>query len=465
VRTRAALGLGAAGLFLAAAPSMGQAQTPGTPPDLPVARLAGSGAAVVPASQQPPPSGQLPPLPVTHLEDRSRDLDTTRGLTLSIAEPMAVRELLFLLVRGTPFSVVMTPEVEGTFVGELKDVTLRQAFDAVLLPRGMDYAVDGSIIRVFRRRTDTRFFDLNFLNVQRATRRTIQTDASLGRRGDGSSLTSSAGAGDVFDDVSAGIRTLLSSEGRVHVDRRAGLAQVTDYADRLDTVGAYVEAVHLRVLRQVRLQARVVEVTVHDGHAIDWRSVREKLGVLPGTVATAGMPVRDPAALEAALATQGDVRTIAAPEVLALNNEAAIMRLGSQDVSFAIRGEKGGRESEAVPVAEGLTLTVVPQISSDGVVQLSVSPSWIERTGQTRSSTGDVAPLLNVAEADTVLRVFDGDTVAISGLLRTRQMARPASGFGGLFGAQQHQTVYTELVILMTATVVVPGTPPAERTR
>ena len=48
-----------------------------------------------------------------------------------------------------------TPRRQGTFAGELKDVTLRQAIESVLTPNGLSYDLDGAVIRVFPRRTET----------------------------------------------------------------------------------------------------------------------------------------------------------------------------------------------------------------------------------------------------------------------------------------------------------------------
>ena len=71
------------------------------------------------------------------------------------------------LVRDTDLSVVPDPDVEGTFVGELKNVTLRQALDLVLRPRDLDYSVQGSFIRVFKRRMETRIFAVDYVATRR----------------------------------------------------------------------------------------------------------------------------------------------------------------------------------------------------------------------------------------------------------------------------------------------------------
>jgi general secretion pathway protein D len=153
------------------------------------------------------------------------------------------------------------------------------------------------------------------------------------------------------------------------------------------------------------------------------------------------------------------VATIAAPRVLAMNNEPAVMRVGTQLVSFdtasSIATENGGRP--ATPLFAGLTLTVMAQIASDGIVRLSVSPTYSEKTGDVRAPAGGSVPVLTVTEADTVVRVQEGETVVIAGFVQDRTRARQAPGFSGLFGAQTRETVKSELVILLTPTVVVPG--------
>src|SRR5882762_2558170 len=123
------------------------------------------------AQQQP---GPMPVLPLTQLDERgpAADLDN-RALTLSFAQPVAVKDLLLLIVRGTALSVVPDPAIAGSFIGELKNVTVRQALGLILAPLGLDYAVDGTIIRVFKREPDTRIFDINYVAAERSGTSTI----------------------------------------------------------------------------------------------------------------------------------------------------------------------------------------------------------------------------------------------------------------------------------------------------
>jgi len=62
-----------------------------------------------------------------------------------------------------------------------------------------------------------------------------------------------------------------------------------------------------------------------------------------------------------------------------------------------------------------------------------------------------------VSEADTLVRVQDGETVVLSGFLQHRTKVTAGTGVAGLFGAQSRAIVNSELVILLTPTVVTPG--------
>jgi MSHA biogenesis protein MshL len=422
------LGIGAAGLAVLAVIhgcATARAQQAGSGPPLPsplaVSRLADpQSPAGVPApahvsQQASQPSGQkpLPPLPVTRLEERLREeyLDAGRTFSLRLNDPVPVKEVLLLLVRDTRFSIVASAGVEGAFVGELKDVTLKQALDLVLHPLDLDYLVDDTFIRVFPRRLETRRFDVNYVLTSRSTERSVGGPA--GDRGSAPVRVSSVDHADLYAELAAGMTTLLSSDGRFNLDRKAALLQVTDYPDRLDQVRLYVEAVEQRATRQVAIQAWLVEVALDASHAagLDWSAVT---GRSSGGVTVTEISAQ---ALLSALAAQGAVNVLATPRVSAMNNEPAVMR------------------------ADGITLTVTPQIAVDGFVQMSITPSV---TDGDAAPAGAGAPRAGVREADTFVRVRGGETVVISGLMRQRGAAR------------------TDLVVLLTPTLVIPGGAAAE---
>src|SRR5512138_2179950 len=166
----------------------------------------------------------LKPLPAIQLEV-ARGLPQLDGprFSLSFSEPTSINDVLMLLVRDTRFSVIPSPGLDGRFIGDLKNVTLRQALDLILEPMALDYSVRGSVIRVFPRELETRIYNVDHVITQRTGRR------STG----GTTDVVSTDSPDVFADLTSGVRALLSDEGRVAIDRTAGLLQVTDRPGRL----------------------------------------------------------------------------------------------------------------------------------------------------------------------------------------------------------------------------------------
>lgn len=446
--------------------------------------------------QTPAGQGTLQPLVVTQLDERrqSSDLDNMRPVSITLAEPTLITDLLLMLVRGTRLSIASDPDVQGTFRGELKDVTPRQALDMILQPHGYDYSVQGNLIRVFRRRLETRRFDLNYVVTRRTGSRTLSASNAIGPAiAPGTNTTSSATAqgssaevtdtdvADVFTDLATGVQTLLSTQGRFNMDRKAALLQATDFPERLDQIQLYLDAVHNRATRQVQIQAKVIEVVLDEAFAagLNWPLLLKRAGdavsltqtITPagnGTM-TVGLHIKDFTGLLGAFASQGKVNVMASPTVNALNNEPVVVRIGTQDVFFrtttqtdAVTGRILQTTTEPQAITEGVVLSVTPQISSDGMINISLSPSLTERTGQATSRFGDSVPILSVREADTLVRVHEHDTIVIAGLVDELERRGPRKvpflgdlpGIGAMFRGESTSRRKTDLVILLTPTVM-----------
>ena len=237
----------------------------------------------------------------------------------------------------------------------------------------------------------------------------------------------SATRADVFEELAAGVRTLLNERAAFNVDRKAGLLQVTDFPERLDRVAIYLDTVQDRVHRQVQIDARVIEFEPNESKAagIDWVVLATQMsGAATAEIPVAtrqtmnGLRVTDVAKLLGLLGEQGTVTIVASPRLLTLNNETSIVR------------------------TEAMSFSVTPQISGDSVLTLSLTP---------------IVKAPAVIESDMIARVADGETIVLSGFTRERETKeKKALGIsGGWFG---RGTVVTrkrvELVILLTAKII-----------
>jgi type II secretory pathway component GspD/PulD (secretin) len=190
---------------------------------------------------------------------------------------------------------------------------------------------------------------------------------------------------------------------------------------------------------------------------------------------TLALKVGDFTALLNAFATQGKVNVLSSPRVTAMNNEPAIMRIGTQDVFFTTTTQVSPETGQILQttvtpqsITEGVVLSVTSQISADGIINMSINPSITERTGQATSRLGDSVPIISVRETDTLVRVREGETIVIAGLMQDRTTANntkiPVLGdvpvIGNLFKRTETRRSKTDLVILLTPTIMGPSQVP-----
>jgi len=361
----------------------------------------------------------------------SPDLDGPR-FSLGFAAATPINDVLLLLVRDTRLSVVPDPALDQRFIGDLKNVTLREALDLILEPLALDYTVRGQVIRVFPRELETRFFNIDHVITQRTGSR------STGGAADVRSID----APDVYADLADSVRTLLSSEGRMNIDRTAGLLQVTDRPRRLARVEQYLESAMLRVMKQLQIEVKIVEVELRDEQApgIDWRRALAGLSRTTGDPVPAAdgfslaLTVSNFNALVSALAAQGTVNVLSSPIMTAMNNEPTLMRVSTKAAQI---------------LTDEVALSLTPQISADNVVHMSISASVTGQAGASPSERSS-SPIV-VREADTVVRVRPGETVVMAGWLHDRVSVDSSRN-------KRPETTRrkTDLVILLTPTILQP---------
>jgi MSHA type pilus biogenesis protein MshL len=466
--------------------------------------------------QQAQPAAPLQPVPITQLDlnQPHPELDGQR-ISLGFSEATPIKDILLLLVRDTRLSLIPDPSLDQTFLGDLKNVTLREALDLILEPLRLDYSVRGQVIRVFPRELETRFYSIDYVITQRSGSRSIAgttgaSGSSLGLSGTGvqsspvagtagvagvgtaagaatggsTSQVSGSDSPNLYTDLAEGVKSLLSPEGKMNLDRTAALLQVTDRPSRLIRVEQYLEAVMLRVTRQVQIEAKVIEVELREEFSagINWQAVLGGLTnnatatqtLAPATSGgfTLALNVDDFSALLNAFAAQGKVNVLSSPRITAMNNEPAVMRIGTQDVFFTTTTQIDSQSGQIVQstvtpqsLTEGVVLSVTPQISADGIIHMNINPSITERTGVATSRLGDQVPIISVRETDTLVRVRQGETIVIAGLMQDRASVDtakvPVIGdvpvVGNLFKRTEKNRRKTDLVILLTPTVMGPG--------
>jgi len=288
------------------------------------------------------------------------------------------------------------------------------------------------------------------------------------------------------------VTQLLSTDGKLVMDKQGGNILVTDFPRFLDRIAAFLETVEGSVQRQVLIEARIIEVTLTGEFrfGINWAAVA-RAGALAGATSSGkifnqalapanttdfqiGVTSTDFDALINILSSQGEVNVLSSPRLTTLNNQTAVLRSATDDVFFVTETERtpgpSGVQSFTTvtprTVTVGVVLSITPQISSDGSVILHVRPT-VSRSDRTASITVDnttiSVPILDVREADVIVRAEAGQVVVIGGLIDERQtdderkvpLLGDLPGIGRLFRQTIKKRDKTELIVLLRPTVLV----------
>lgn len=198
----------------------------------------------------------------------------------------------------------------------------------------------------------------------------------------------------------------------------------------------------------------------------------------PGAVFGLALQTSSFAALLAFVETQGSVNVLSSPRVAAINNQKAVLKVGQDDffvtnISTTTTASGSGTTTSPTitlqPFFSGIALDVTPQIDDNNNIILHVHPQVSRVIEQNKViALGDLGsftlPLASssVNETDTIVRVQDGNIVAIGGLMRQETLIAGSQvpglgnvpGLGLLFQQRNTRTTKSEIVILLKPTIV-----------
>jgi general secretion pathway protein D len=169
-----------------------------------------------------------------------------------------------------------------------------------------------------------------------------------------------------------------------------------------------------------------------------------------------------------AIAQAGKLEVLSRPTILARNNQQAYINVGQRvPLITATRYDTFGNQINSITYQDvGIILQVTPFITSDGMVEMIVSPeisNLSEETVATSTGTNSTGlPVINTRSADTVVVTPDGQTVVIGGLMqntKTETVSKvPVLGDIPLLGAAFRRKVKgdskTELLIFLTPHII-----------
>lgn len=424
------------------------------------------------------------------------------------AEGVPIRQALALFARANRLNIIPDNDIEGEVTVDFEGLPLDLAMRAIIEANGYYFVQSGSLIRV--RNRETRLFQIDYINTTRAGQGSSAVQISSSSNSSGSGGSGGGGSGeqgstmtvtatatnDFWGDLATQLQSLVSEGGRVTVNRLAGTILVADTHRNIETVAEFLASVSERVVRQVDLEVQIYEIGFSHNRqvGVDWVRLANEFTRDYGTEFFSSMIVRSNAfgpdplpsgvmisqdisekdieVIVEALEQQGDVKVVSKPRLRTLNNQPAVVRVGQdlpvfQRESLASTGDNPViTENVTVQnVTVGTVLSITPQISEDGIITLDLTPAvtrLVRMMASDETATATTAPVIDVRQATSIVRVRDGDTIILGGLVqegtattvRKVPLLGDIPGLGKLFRGESTQTETTELVFFLTPRII-----------
>lgn len=159
----------------------------------------------------------------------------------------------------------------------------------------------------------------------------------------------------------------------------------------------------------------------------------------------------------------GDVSILANPRIRVKNKEKAKIHIGDKVPVITSNVTSTGVTSESVSYLDvGIKVDVEPQVHLEGEVGIKVGLEVSNIVQQVRSPTGTLTYQIGSRNANTVLRLKDGETQVLAGLIsdEDRRGASKVPLFGDipllgrLFSNNRDELNKTEVVLLITPRII-----------
>ncbi len=346
-------------------------------------------------------------------------------------------------------NIVATKDVKAKVTVTLKNLPWQQAFQTILDMYGLTYIEENGIIKVmtvqeakkFResRQPVTRIFQIKYAKA---------------------------------DELQNVVSGLLSSSGKIVVDKRTNSLIITDVPSALQEVDSLIKQLDTPT-PQVLIQAKIVEInrSVAKALGIEWSAIHPDnpasglpftVNVPLGTAATgsmrfgkfiAGMSID---ATIDMLESESKANVLSQPSIIVADNQQAEILSGKQ-IPIITRDMAGNQVIQFYNVA--LRLTVTPHISPDGTITLDLNPEVSDIAGE---APGGAGVMISTQQAKTQLTVKDGETVVIGGIMRSHKKEGESRVpffsriplIGTLFKSRREDSEKSELMIFVTPKII-----------
>lgn len=415
-----------------------------------------------------------------------------------VVNEVPVNELLFALARDAKINVDIDPSIQGVVTLNAVDQTLPQLLKRIARQVNIRYEFDKDDLIIS---PDTPFFHtykVDYLNISRDTSNSVTISTQIASTSGGGDTTSgggSAGGGNnsttevtseaknhFWSNLVLNVRAIIGEDtgtgagggsSDISVSKNViphpetGILTVNATHRQHELIQKLIDTAVTNAGRQVLIQATIIEVSLNDQFqsGIDWSFINQngKAGFDFKSTTQQSSPVGalssflinyvDPNVNRDQVITAslklleefGKVTVLSSPQIMALNNQTAILKVVDNVVYFDVQADISQNQTQSLSTVDttaktvpvGIVMGLTPQVNENDSIILQVRPTISRINGFVEdpaipliaalnpdvdlSALSNVAsnqvPEIQVREMESVLRMNNGQIAVLGGLM------------------------------------------------
>jgi type II secretory pathway component GspD/PulD (secretin) len=219
-----------------------------------------------------------------------------------------------------------------------------------------------------------------------------------------------------------------------------------------------------RPVPQVLIESKVLEISESDSMRLGFSFGKEKGTFRFLTSRDSGQtsPSEDLETALNALIGEGRAEVVASPRIATLDDHEAVINIGSR-IPYAVPVGSGSSSVQWTVeyIDAGVRLKITPRLGEEGHITTSIQPE-VSSVSEWRTTAAGEFPVITTRNAQATLRVKDGETIVVGGLLseseRENVSRLPVLGYipvaGAFFQNKTVEKAKTEIIFLITPHII-----------
>jgi general secretion pathway protein D len=241
---------------------------------------------------------------------------------------------------------------------------------------------------------------------------------------------------DFWSDFSTNIDQILKSQSTKDftpptpiIDKTSGLVTVTGTKAQLNAIKTYINELNKRLHKEVIVDVRIYSIKLSKSHqtGVNWNKLSLSVQKAVPVTGNVGSTILDSTnfnldGLLNFLSTYGQLNSISNPKITTLNNQKAIITVGSTiNYSYKVTTtDKNGNMVQSDKIEDkfvGILLDITPEISNNGIIMMSIVPSISSLDNSSTQTNPNLPPNTIEKKLSTMVRVKNNSTIILGGLI------------------------------------------------